>query len=530
MSNRGPRDDGNDDSLAPEDEALLRSVLDERAALADDAVIPDIDEVVRSRSVPTSRRLTVVMAAVAACAVLIVGVAVTISGRRSDEAGVVATSPAELLAELKGSDSSRSFAFELERNTTQAGSGCSATTNQRGQFDPESGVMAIDLDGGQLTMSSTGGTVTATLVPESWAVDTPLLGFTAEEAMRARFALGPASPLTGGSAGESLPSVSGGHGLAERFEELRVAASSVEVLGTEPVRGVDTTHVVVQLDDAELDVIRDRSNREGADGFVQLGLLSQDEADAIRRSTAPDALSGLAADEDQRVDAWVDDDGQVRRLVIESKLRSSGSNPDESTTTYTTTSEAVDYGQPQLAVPDSGVTDLGSLPAEVLRPVDHDESGCGQPPVERMRDCTASAFDEAARGRTVEELVATVPKTFAALITPNAWFEACPNGFEPTPQLTDADMARMIEITHLDPNRVEAFLTATDAIPGVADLPRATRFYHAAIACPALKYANGDPEQAAKMFPPEAVTQGISFDQHQALLVALADPTTGFCR
>jgi hypothetical protein len=531
MSDHGPDDDGSDDSLAPDDEALLRSVLEDRAALADDAIIPDIDELVRSRPDSTSRRLTLAIAAIAACAVLVVGVAVAISGRTSDEVGVVAASPTELLAELKGSDSSQSFAFELEHNITQSDGGCSTTTSQRGQLDPESGVMVVDLDGGQLTMSSTGGTVTATLVPESWAVDTPLLGFTAEEAMRAKFALGPASPLTGGSAGGSGASVSGGQGLAERFDELRSAASSVEVLGTEAVRGVETTHVVVQLDDAELAAIRDRSNSEGADGFVQLGLLSQDEADAIRRSTAePDALTGLAADEDQRVDAWIDDDGQVRRLTIETNLRPSGSNPDESTTTYTTTIEAFDHGQPHLAVPDSGVTDLGSLPAEVLRPVDYDASDCGQPPVERMQDCTASAFDEAASGRTVEELVATIPKTFEALITPNAWFEACPNGFEPTPQFTDADMARLIEITHLDPTRVEAFLTATDAVPGVADLPRATRFYHAAIACPALKYANGDPEQAAKMYPPEVVTQGISFDQHKALLVVLADPTTSFCR
>jgi len=328
MSDHDVGDGTRDEQLGADAEAQMRTVLDERAALADDAVVPDFDELIRARSSPSRRRLTVVVAAVAACAVLVVGAAAVISGHTSDEVGGVAASPYELLAELKGADSSQSFAFELERSTTQTGGGgCSSTTNQRG-----------------------------------------------------------------------------------------------------------------------------RSNSEGTEWFVRAGLLSQDEADAIVRSASVPDARGVAADDDQRVDAWIDDVGQVRRLAITTNLRAPDSTPTQSSTTYTTTVEAFDYGQGHLAVPDTGVTHLGALPADVLRPVDPVDSECGQAPVERMRDCTASAFNDAAAGRTVDEFVATIPKTFKALISPNGWFETCPNGidrFHLPPMLTWPSSSRSPSSTRL---------------------------------------------------------------------------------
>jgi len=64
-------------------------------------------------------------------------------------------------------------------------------------------------------------------------------------------------------------------------------------------------------------------------------------------------------------------------------------------------------------------------------------------------------------------------------------------------------------------------------------VPRATRFFQAiTAACPTLKLTNGDIEQAARLFlRPSAAGNGLSVDleEHRALLVLLADPTTTIC-
>jgi hypothetical protein len=242
---------------------------------------------------------------------------------------------------------------------------------------------------------------------------------------------------------------------------------------------------------------------------------------------------GLVTDDDQQVDAWIDDEGSIRRLVTRTTNRVSmgpaGTVPaEQSTMTSATTVEAFDYDQVALQ-PASGddVTPLGSLPAEVLRPLDHPDDPCGQSPTGTMLECTSRAFDEATSGRTVEQFVPTIPKTLEALLTPNGWFERCPMGIEPEPAPTQEQLDRVLELAGIDEARVQVLLDAAAAVPSLAGTPPPVLVTLAMPACNAVRY--GRPEIAIQAYDPRLMIGGITKDAYRDLVDLIADPALGFC-
>ncbi len=521
--------------LSPRDESLLRSVLEARASLADDTSVPDLIEQQRIQAQRPNRPLARIMVAAAGCAVLVAGV--TVAVRRGAPVEVSAASPTALLERLRqSSDTARawkSFAFALDASVSQDSStrhGCANTTNRTGRIDPRSGLTQLDVQGGVLVLdASSNGYLSAAAAPSGWAVRTPFLHFSLTHAARASFAVGKTSPLSITSGSDLTVSM-----LAGKFDELQASASSVEIQGREQVRGIDTTHATVVLDQQAFASWKARTTPNSLDVLVKAGLLSPGEARGLTPAGSTAGTTLPPFPDELRADAWIDDQGLIRRLVT-SQHPEPSTSPNVFTSTYTATIEYFDFNDTSIKPPaPESTTDLGLLPATVLQPANDRQTQCGQSPTETLRSCAAEAFKNESAGKTVDEFIATIPKTAQSLITPNGWFPQCgPGGSPSTPAPTMADAERARTLAGIDVAHEQRFIAATDTNSSLHTVAPEMRLYLAALACLTLSRA---PNPAAakvdllvQAYVPNLVTGGPPKDQYRLLLTAATDPSTGLC-
>jgi hypothetical protein len=195
-----------------------------------------------------------------------------------------------------------------------------AAGGQGGQFAADG---AQDLTTGALRMAiDLGDAQTATetlLLGEEVFVRSPLFAlFTGDESVWVRVDLAATAEAEGLDA-EDL--IGGQTGPAALLSQLEGASGDLEELGSEEVRGVDTTHLRVTIDtDAAI---------EQADPQIREQLRTYADASGLP-STYP-------------MELWVDDDGLVRR--IRTLLDVPGEGGDEATgVTQQTTLELYDFG------------------------------------------------------------------------------------------------------------------------------------------------------------------------------------------
>jgi hypothetical protein len=160
-----------------------------------------------------------------------------------------------------------------------------------------------------------------------------------------------AADLEDGSGGGLAPGMSGDP--AKFLDFLKGASDGLDEVGREDVRGVSTTHLHAELDIAKL----------------------MEDASPADRTDLEESLGSLGADgtfDSIPADAWVDDQGYVRRfeLVFDfSKLADggtgSGSKMELAGVTMTMTIELYDFNEPvEVQVPDAA--DVGELDPSVL--------------------------------------------------------------------------------------------------------------------------------------------------------------------
>jgi hypothetical protein len=108
------------------------------------------------------------------------------------------------------------------------------------------------------------------------------------------------------------------------FGILEELGGEVDDLGREEVRGVDTQHLRTQLRLADL--------LEQAD---------PERRDRIEQQFGERGLDASALDGPSTVEAWIDDDGRVRRMRLTMELQQGGE-----TATLVQTMEMFDFGEP----------------------------------------------------------------------------------------------------------------------------------------------------------------------------------------
>jgi hypothetical protein len=122
---------------------------------------------------------------------------------------------------------------------------------------------------------------------------------------------------------------------------LRGVSGEIQVVGTEELRGVDTTHYRATVDPAEFEKLAPESERE------QLGPLV-------------DEFVGQSGIGEVPVDVWIDAEGMVRKVVMSFTATQPGSSETaESTVSF----ELWDYGEPVAIEPPpaSEVADASTL-------------------------------------------------------------------------------------------------------------------------------------------------------------------------
>jgi hypothetical protein len=122
---------------------------------------------------------------------------------------------------------------------------------------------------------------------------------------------------------------------------LRTVTSDVETVGTEELRGIETTHYRALIDPAELAKATPASGQAPSQSLV-------------------DQLTAQAGLGDMPVDVWLDANGLVRKLTMELSAAQSGSSE---TSRVTMAFELWDYGEPvEIEVPPaSQVADASAL-------------------------------------------------------------------------------------------------------------------------------------------------------------------------
>ena len=126
----------------------------------------------------------------------------------------------------------------------------------------------------------------------------------------------------------------------EALDALQGIAGDIETLGSEELRGVETTHYRATLDPAELAEARDREGRSAPPSVVE----------RLTRSGVDDIP----------VDVWIDADGLIRKLTMALSATQPGTTQSsEASISF----ELWDYGEPvEIAVPPaSEVADASAL-------------------------------------------------------------------------------------------------------------------------------------------------------------------------
>lgn len=221
-----------------------------------------------------------------------------------------------------------------------------------GAFDNTTGqgTMTLDLGdflGGFMGGGKDAGRIEMILDGEAVYMKSPL--FSELSGSKKEWLKGDAADLEDSSGGGLAPGMSGDP--TKFLDFLEGAGDGLDELGREDVRGVSTTHFHTELDIAKL--MEDASPQERADLEESLGSLGTDGT-----------FDSLPAD------AWVDDQGYVRRfeLVFDfSKLADAGSGTDADLAgvTMTMTIELYDFNEPvTVQIPDPA--DVGELDPSVL--------------------------------------------------------------------------------------------------------------------------------------------------------------------